>query len=224
MSAAQRLAAIDELPARDLIAFTEGTLRALVDVMNNETTLLRTGHFRAATELTAEKTRLAQDYVVYSRAVQRQIERLKREAPDDIGLLKLGHDRLATQMAENLKVIATAKAVTDAVVLVVPVEQTEHWMREYRTWYHFVVGTYRRRYEELLETIDHIAFQNMDERLEFYLRRHRQALHTNVLELTNTQIAQELNSSREVISRLMKKLAEAGKVRLLKNGVELLKI
>ena len=118
----------------------------------------------------------------------------------------------------------TAKAVTDAVVLVVPVEQTEHWMREYRTWYHFVVGTYRRRYEELLETIDHIAFQNMDERLEFYLRRHRQALHTNVLELTNTQIAQELNSSREVISRLMKKLAEAGKVRLLKNGVELLKI
>ena len=52
-------------------------------------------------------------YVVYSRAVQRQIERLKREAPDDIGLLKLGHDRLATQMAENLKVIATAKAVTE---------------------------------------------------------------------------------------------------------------
>jgi len=113
MSAVQRLAAIDELPARDLIAFTEGTLRALVDVMNNETMLLRTGHFRAATELTAEKTRLAQDYVVYSRAVQRQIERLKREAPDDIGLLKLGHDRLATQMAENLKVIATAKAVTE---------------------------------------------------------------------------------------------------------------
>lgn len=118
----------------------------------------------------------------------------------------------------------TAKAVTDAVLLIVPVEQTENWMRQYRTWYHFVVGTYRRRYEELLETIDHIAFQNMDERLEFYLRRHKKALDSNILELTNTQIAQELNSSREVISRLMKKLAEAGKVRLLKNGIELLKI
>lgn len=118
----------------------------------------------------------------------------------------------------------TAKTVTDSVLLVVPLEHTENWMRQYRTWYHFVVGTYRRRYEELLETIDHIAFQNMDERLEFYLRRHRNALQTNVLEMTNTQIAQELNSSREVISRLMKKLAEDGKVRLLKNGIELLKL
>lgn len=118
----------------------------------------------------------------------------------------------------------TAKAVTDSVLLVVPLEHTENWMRQYRTWYHFVVGTYRRRYEELLETIDHIAFQNMDERLEFYLKRHRKALNTNILEITNTQIAQELNSSREVISRLMKKLAEDGKVRLLKNGIELLKL
>lgn len=118
----------------------------------------------------------------------------------------------------------TAKAVTDSVLLVVPLEHTENWMRQYRTWYHFVVGTYRRRYEELLETIDHIAFQNMDERLEFYLRRHQKALNTKVLEITNTQIAQELNSSREVISRLMKKLSEDGKVRLLKNGIEILKL
>lgn len=118
----------------------------------------------------------------------------------------------------------TAKADTDAILLVVPIDETESWMRQYRTWYHFVVGTYRKRYEELLETIDHIAFQNMDERLEFYLRRHQKALQTNVLEITNTQIAQELNSSREVISRLMKKLSEAGKIRLLKNGIEILKI
>ena len=118
----------------------------------------------------------------------------------------------------------TVRADTNAKLLVVPVEYTEHWMRNYRTWYHFVVGTYRKRYEELLETIDHIAFQNMDVRLEFYLRRHSQVLGSKVLELTNTQIAQELNSSREVISRLMKKLAEAGKVRLLKNGIELLKL
>ncbi len=118
----------------------------------------------------------------------------------------------------------TAKAVTEATLLIVPLEHTENWMRQYRTWYHFVVGTYRKRYEELLETIDHIAFRNMDERLEFYLRRHRDSLKTNVLKITNTEIAQELNSSREVISRLMKKLSEDGKVRLLKNGIEILKL
>jgi hypothetical protein len=116
MSAAQRLAALDDLPARDLIAFTEGTLRALVDIMNRETTLLRTGHHREAGGLSAEKTRLAQDYVTYSRAVQRQLERLKLEAPDDVGMLRLGHERLATQMAENLKVVATARAVTEDIL------------------------------------------------------------------------------------------------------------
>jgi hypothetical protein len=116
MTAAQRLAALDDLPARDLIAFTEGTLRALVDIMNRETTLLRGGHHREAGTLSAEKTRLAQDYVSYSRAVQRQLERLKQEAPDDVGLLRLGHERLATQMAENLKVIATARAVTEDIL------------------------------------------------------------------------------------------------------------
>ena len=113
MSAAQRLAALDDLPARDLLAFTEGTLRALVDIMNQETTFLRNGRHREAGGLSAEKTRLAQDYVSYSRAVQRQLDRLKVEAPDDVGMLKLGHERLATQMAENLKVIATAREVTE---------------------------------------------------------------------------------------------------------------
>lgn len=118
----------------------------------------------------------------------------------------------------------TAKAVTNSVLLVVPVDETENWMRQYRSWYHFVVGTYRKRYEELLQTIDHIAFRNMDERLEFYLRRHRDSMQSKILKITNTEIAQELNSSREVISRLMKKLSEDGKVRLLKNGIEILKL
>ncbi|MEP7240272.1 MAG: hypothetical protein ABI697_05250, partial [Devosia sp.] len=113
MSAAQRLAALDDLPARDLIALTGSTLSALAEVMNRETMLLRAGRHREAAGVTAEKMSLAQDYVGYSRAAQRQFERLKAEAPDDIGLLRTGHDRLATQMAENLRVIATARQVTE---------------------------------------------------------------------------------------------------------------
>ena len=117
MTAAQRLAALDDLPARDLIAFTEGTLMALVDIMNRETTLLRAGRHRDAAPLVAEKTRLAQDYVGYARAVQRQLDRLKAEAPDDIGMLRAGHDQLATQLAENLKVIAVARSVTEDLLI-----------------------------------------------------------------------------------------------------------
>ena len=116
MTAAQRLAALDELPARDLIAFTEGTLRALVDVMNQETTLLRAGHLRQAGQLTPDKTRLAQDYVTFARAIQRQSARLTAEAPAAMERLRAGHESLATQMAENLRVLATAKTVTEDVL------------------------------------------------------------------------------------------------------------
>lgn len=113
MTAAQRIAALDDLPAIDLIAYAEGTLSALVSIMNSETTLLRAGHIREAAAVGADKTRLAQEYVTYSRAVQRQAERLKLEAPADVDRLRVGHEQLATQMAENLKVIATARMVTE---------------------------------------------------------------------------------------------------------------
>lgn len=116
MSAAERLAALDDLPARDLLAFAEGTLRALVEVMNQETTLLRAARHQEAAALTADKTRLAQDYVTYSRAVQRQLDRLVAEAPREVAALKLGHERLATQIAENLRVIATVRTVAETLL------------------------------------------------------------------------------------------------------------
>lgn len=113
MTAAARLAALDSLPAGELCQVAEIALTALVDVMNKETTLLRAGHIREASALTADKARLAQDYVGFARSVQRQGERLKREAPQAVARLKQGHESLATQMAENLRVLATARTVTE---------------------------------------------------------------------------------------------------------------
>ena len=116
MTAAARLAALDSLPADELCRMAEIALSALVDVMNQETTLLRAGHMRQASTLTPEKARLAQDYVGFARSVQRQGARLKAEAPDAIERLRLGHERLATQMAENLRVLATARMVTEDIL------------------------------------------------------------------------------------------------------------
>lgn len=113
MTAAARLAALDNLPANQLCQMAEIALAALVDVMNQETTLLRAGHMRQASTLTPEKARLAQDYVGFARSVQRQAERLKAQAPDGVARLRLGHERLATQMAENLRVLATSRTVTE---------------------------------------------------------------------------------------------------------------
>jgi CRP/FNR family transcriptional regulator len=97
-------------------------------------------------------------------------------------------------------------------------------MATYKSWYHFVVGSYRNRFEDLLQTIDHIAFRNMDERLVFYLRQYQQTQKSNEVFTSFTEIAQELNSSREVVSRLMKKLSEKGLIVLHKSHIEIVNI
>ena len=114
------------------------------------------------------------------------------------------------------------KSVADSEVIMIPIEYMDKWMSEYKSWYQFVVNTYRDRFEELLITIDHVAFRNMDERLEFYLKKHQQTLKSNIIPVTHQEIANELNSSREVISRLMKKLAERGKIKLMRHHVEII--
>lgn len=116
MTAAARLAALDALPAEELCNHAEQALASLVDVMNQETTLLRAGHLRQAGQLTPDKTRLAQDYVGFARSIQRQAARLNAEAPQSMERLRAGHESLATQMAENLRVLATAKTVTEDVL------------------------------------------------------------------------------------------------------------
>ncbi|MGN6490943.1 MAG: Crp/Fnr family transcriptional regulator [Agriterribacter sp.] len=117
-----------------------------------------------------------------------------------------------------------AKAVVDIEVIAIPIASMDEWMQRYKSWYYFVLETYRSRFDELLQTIDHIAFRNMDERLVFYLRRHQENLHTNRVDTSFTQIAQELNSSREVVSRLMKKLADKGLIKLHRSYVEILNL
>lgn len=116
MSAADRLAILSQANAADLCAQTDSTLTALVDIMNRETTLLRAGQMREAGTLSAEKTQLAQDYVMLARAVQREGPRLKIEAPAQLKDLQSRHESFATQMAENLRVLATAKTVTETLL------------------------------------------------------------------------------------------------------------
>lgn len=117
-----------------------------------------------------------------------------------------------------------AKAVVDTEVIAIPLSYMDTWMATYKTWYHFVVGSYRNRFEDLLQTIDHIAFRNMDERLVFYLRQYQQTQKSNEVYTSFTEIAQELNSSREVVSRLMKKLSEKGLIVLHKSHIEIVNI
>lgn len=116
----------------------------------------------------------------------------------------------------------TAVAEEDAIMLLIPLQYTDRWMVEYPTWKRFIFSTYQNRFNDLLLTIDSIAFLKVDERLMEYLERKSRTLGTNIISATHEQIAGELNTRREVVSRLLKKLEELGKVRLGRNRIELL--
>lgn len=115
-----------------------------------------------------------------------------------------------------------AKAVTDSTLLTIPLAFMEKWMRKYKSWYQFVITTYRSRFEELLKTIDAIAFSRMDERLEDYLKKLVARSGRN-LKITHQEIATDLNSSREVISRLLKKMEAKNWLVSHRNAIEWIK-
>ncbi len=116
----------------------------------------------------------------------------------------------------------TAKALEDTEVLMLPVQLMDELMIKFKSWSHFVIQTYRNRFDEMLTVIDNIAFKNMDERLEFYLKRSKTESGKLILNLTHQEIADDLNSSREVISRLLKKMEQLGKIKLNRNSIEII--
>lgn len=114
-----------------------------------------------------------------------------------------------------------AVAEEDTEVLMIPVQLMDDLMNTYKTWYQFVIQTYRSRFDELLSVVDNIAFRNMDDRLEFYLKRHADKTGKKTMDVSHQQIANDLNSSREVISRLLKKMEQRNLVKLHRNMIEL---
>jgi CRP/FNR family transcriptional regulator len=115
-----------------------------------------------------------------------------------------------------------AKAVTDIQYLSIPIEFMEKWLNEFKSWHYFVIKTYRSRYEELLKTIHEIAFKNMDERLEFYILKYVKQF-GSIVNLTHQDIANDLNTSREVISRLLKKMEHNGWIVMNRNSFDWIK-
>lgn len=121
--------------------------------------------------------------------------------------------------ARNEQSQILAKAVEASEIILIPSYLSELWLAKYKTWHSFVIASYRQRFEELLQTLDSVAFKALDERLVFYLRRHVK-VSGNEVKLSHQQIANELSSSREVISRLLKKLEQTGAITLHRNYIE----
>ncbi len=121
-------------------------------------------------------------------------------------------------MARSQSSTVMAIALEETEVIMIPIQYMDTLMRNYPAWYNFVIETYRNRFEELLMVVDQIAFKNMDERLEWYLKRQAETL-GKYLTLTHQQIANDINSSREVVSRLLKKMEKTGRITMERNNI-----
>lgn len=112
-------------------------------------------------------------------------------------------------------------AEEDTMVIGIPIRYMDMWMNVYPSWKNFILRSYDDRMNQLIKTIDSIAFQKMDQRLISYLEKKAKATESNVINATHQQIAYDLNASREAISRLLKQLEKDGEVKLGRNKIEL---
>jgi CRP/FNR family transcriptional regulator len=116
-----------------------------------------------------------------------------------------------------------AVAEEETELLTLPVSVMDAWMVHYSSWKSFIMKSIRFRFHELLTTVDQIAFQQLDQRLVHYLKEKTKNTGSVLVNASHEQIANDLASSRVVISRLLKKLENQKKVLLFRNQVRILK-
>lgn len=122
------------------------------------------------------------------------------------------------QQTSEIKAIAEE----DSELMLIPSSIMDQWIMKYPTWKSFVMRTVRARFHELLQAIDHIAFEKLDDRLVNYLKEKSKATGSTLINLSHQEIANEMASNRVVISRLLKKLENDKKVILYRHQIKLL--
>lgn len=110
---------------------------------------------------------------------------------------------------------------TDTKLIMIPIQKMEQWTSKYKSWRNFVFNSYHNRLNEMLQTIDSIAFNKMDERLLNYLKEKVRINNNKIIRNTHQEIAYDLHSSRVVISRLLKKLENLDRIVLHRNSIEI---
>lgn len=111
---------------------------------------------------------------------------------------------------------------TEARMIMVPVQKMEEWLAKYRGWRNYVFDSYHSRLNELMQTVDSIAFKNLDQRLVDYLIKKSEVTNDKCIRNTHQEIAYDLHTSRVVVSRLLKKLEKMQKLILHRNHIELI--
>lgn len=113
-----------------------------------------------------------------------------------------------------------AVAEEDTEILAIPIKYIDEWSRDHIEWKNFIMHSYNIRFKELLSTIDAIAFAQLDQRLVLYLSKKMELTQKKEFQITHKQIALDLNTTREAVSRLLKKMEQMGLVELGRNRIK----
>jgi CRP/FNR family transcriptional regulator len=114
-----------------------------------------------------------------------------------------------------------ATSMEQSLLLMIPIEMMEIWLHKYKSWREYILQSYHTRMTELMETIDAVTFMRLDERLLKYLTDQAKLLGSLEINHTHQQIAEDLHSSRVVISRLLKQLEIKGIITIQRNKIVL---
>ncbi|RLJ31887.1 CRP/FNR family transcriptional regulator [Chryseobacterium sp. 7] len=123
----------------------------------------------------------------------------------------------------NEKSIVKAEIEEDAEILFLPIDKVSLFIKEHPEWLDYIFRLYHKRFEELLDIINAIAFKKVDERLLNFLQKKYELTGSETIHTTHEQLANELGTARVVVSRLLKQLEEDGKLKLGRNKITLLK-
>ncbi|MDQ8747638.1 Crp/Fnr family transcriptional regulator [Elizabethkingia miricola] len=115
-----------------------------------------------------------------------------------------------------------AEVEEDAEILFLPVDKVSLFIKEYPQWLDYIFRLYHKRFEELLEVVNAIAFKKVDERLLDLLQKKSSLAVSKTIQTTHEQLANELGTARAVVSRLLKQLEENGTVKLGRNKITLM--
>ena len=110
----------------------------------------------------------------------------------------------------------------DAEILIIPTDKAKEWTRKYPEWNDFIFNLYQKRFDELLDVVNSVAFQKIDTRLLHLIKQKTQLYRSKEIAVTHQQLADELGITREAASRALKQMEKDGLLSLSRNKILLM--
>lgn len=138
--------------------------------------------------------------------------------------IKPGETCIVSVMASEKGVKTNVKGVVeeDCSVILIPSDKLYNLRKNHPDWNLFIYTQFNDKFDEVIEMVKVLTFSNKEKRLEDYLKRKAVLNESKIVRKSHQEIANELGSSREVISRLLKKLENEGKVELSLRKIKIL--